>query len=72
MKSLLLCLSAAALVAGCATPDAQTANEVTSERAYRTGSNIPKKDSNVRTLPPGDLEALRSRNTANTGRGPGG
>ena len=68
MRSLLLCLSAAALLGGCATPDAQTANEVTSERAYRTGSNIPKKD-NVRTLPPGDLEALRSSSSANTGRG---
>jgi ABC-type uncharacterized transport system auxiliary subunit len=68
MKSLFLCLSAAALLAGCATPDAQTGNEVVSERAYRTGSNIPKKD-NVRIVPPGDLEALRSSSSANTGRG---
>ena len=73
MTKLLLSLAAAALVAGCATPDAQTAAGDTSEKVYRTGSNIPKKrgSSDVRVLAPGDLESLRSNRSANTGRGPG-
>jgi hypothetical protein len=71
MKSLWL-LAAAALLAGCAL-DPQAATVDSSEKVYRTGSNIPKNrgTSDVRVLPPGDLESLKSNRSANTGRGPG-
>ena len=65
------CLAAAILATGCAPLEPQAATE-TSDKVYRTGSNIPKKrgGSDVRVLAPGDLESLRSNRSANTGRAP--
>jgi uncharacterized protein YcfL len=46
MKKLLLtALAASFLTAGCASPEALTADESVADREYVTGSNIPRKKS---------------------------
>jgi uncharacterized lipoprotein YajG len=64
-------LSAALLLAACATEPASS-TEPAPEKVYRTGSNIPARDAGgVTTMSPEDMERARNAASGNLGRGKG-
>lgn len=72
MKKLVLSIAPALLVAACALDQASTSTEPSSEKVYRTGSNIPRKDSgSTQTVSPEEMERMRDAASANMGRGRG-
>ena len=68
MKTRLLVVAAATLIASCANhPAAQAPAD---EKVYATGSNIPRRDRNVHTITPEAFQEMRNATSANTGRSP--
>ena len=63
-------LSAALLLGACAT-EPTSSTEPAPEKVYRTGSNIPSRDSGGVTMSPEEVERARNAATANMGRGKG-
>ena len=73
MKKLLAALAPAVLLAACAMDQTTTSTEPATDKVYRTGSNIPRKDTGeVKTMSSEEMEQMRNQSRANTGRGPGG
>lgn len=71
MKMLPLCVCAGLLVGACATDPASTTEPMT-DKVYRTGSNIPARDSSgTVTVSPEAIERQRDQSTGNVGKRPG-
>ncbi|HUP97217.1 MAG TPA: hypothetical protein VM073_04710 [Usitatibacter sp.] len=72
MKNLLLAaLAAAAILAGCATPDTVATGEPMTDKTYRTGSNIPERErQGVTAMSAEEFERQRAANVGTTVKDP--
>jgi len=70
-KMLSLLFAASMLAAGCAAPDNMASGEPTTDKVYRTGTNIPERDrGGVVSTSPDEFERQRSQNAGTLVRDP--